>query len=110
MQVLHFEHCTNISLVCSLFQELTEWEIHFPTGGCCAADVLRALSLVLSFMPGQKESTKKNGVALQLWLSMTFTALLQPYCMSVKAQTKRVCEGYQVYFLLLVEEETRRPS
>ena len=27
--------------------------------------------------------------------------------MSVKAQTKRACEGYQVYFLLLVEEETR---
>ena len=27
--------------------------------------------------------------------------------MSVKAQTKLICEGYQVYFLLLVEEETR---
>ena len=35
VQVLHFEHCTNISLVCSLFQELTEWEIHFPTGDFC---------------------------------------------------------------------------
>ena len=35
------------------------------------------------------------------------SALLQPYCMSVKAQTKLICVGYQVYFLLLVEEETR---
>ena len=47
------------------------------------ADVLRALSLVLSFMPGQKESTKKSGVAQQLCHPMTFTAILQPYCMSV---------------------------
>ena len=29
------------------------------------ADVLRALSLVLSFMPGQKESTKKSGVVVR---------------------------------------------
>ena len=29
--------------------------------------------------------------------SDNFSALLQPYCMSVKAQTKLICEDYQVF-------------
>ena len=35
-QLLHFEHCTNISFVFAIFQVMTEWEFHIPTGIPCA--------------------------------------------------------------------------
>ena len=35
-QLLHFEHFSVISFFFSIFQEMTEWEFHIPTGVYCA--------------------------------------------------------------------------
>ena len=46
----------------SLFfiQELTEWEIHFPTGGFCHRRCVKELSLVLSFDPPGGKKVRKE--------------------------------------------------
>ena len=74
------------------------------------ADVLRSFLWYFLSIRRAERKYEKERRRTAVVPSDNFSALLQPYCMSVKAQTKRACEGYQVYFLLLVEEETRRPS
>ena len=75
MQVLHFEHCICISLVFTLFQELTEWEIHFPTGGCCA--VQKGSTFFGSFFPdGKKEHKQRQSAAVACGERRTFFLLI----------------------------------
>ena len=58
MQVLHFEHCTNISLVCSLFQELTEWDLQKSHGRLLSPQIVKELSLVL-YLLACEESNRR---------------------------------------------------
>ena len=73
MQLLHFEHCIYISLVCSLFKSWQSGKSIFPREIVATADSKGAFFGTFFRSAGRKESTKKSGVALQLWLLLTLT-------------------------------------
>ena len=76
----------------SLFfiQELTEWEIHFPTGGSCHRRCVKGTFFGTFFHARAERKYEKERRRTAVVPSDDFSAILQPYEMSVHLSKSRV--------------------